>query len=182
MMRWYKITAPSEDASRKIIKSLRGQHLLVRSRNGNLFACTSSNHQVWLSRVCQDFGASLKVLEQAPEGIIVPRREVYIAPCGEKLFDPILFSQHCRFCPKCNPKRAPEVTAKLEPGKELNLDGVISSIEVTRDQLQDKVNDITALLDNLRAYHDAKSMLSELTTEVSKRIDAVRLLLRDGKL
>lgn len=182
MMKWYKIDAPSEETNRKVIKSLREQHLLVRSKDGDLYACISNHHQVWLSNVCKDFGASFLILEQAPTGIRIPRQEEYLAPCGEKLYDPMLFAQHCRSCLKCKKVKGAVVIAKLEPWKELNLDGVISSLEVVRDQLWERVEGLDNLLTDLKGFRDAKGKLAELNTEADKRVNAVRLLLRDNKL
>lgn len=193
MLKWYEVTASTDDALRNVLKSLRKQRLMARKQDGQLYACISNHHQVWLSRVCQDFSAQLKVLEQAPVGIREPLKEEYEAPCGEKFYDPVLYSHHFRTCEKCRaterPAKVPrrkakgvEAIAKLEPGMPLTLDGVISSIEVVRDQLWERVESLDSLLGNLKGYRDAKAKLSELSTEADKRIEAVRLLLRDGKL
>lgn len=182
MLKWYSITASSPDGLRSVLKSLRTQHLMVRKQNGHLVACVSNDHQVWLSRVCQDFHADLKVLEGPPVGVRAPRKEVYVALCGEKLYDPILYSHHCRGCLKCKEIGGARVVAKLEPGVEHNLDGVIASLEVVRDQLMEKCETVDNLITNLKAYRDAKDKLSELYTEVDKRVDAVKLLITEGRL
>lgn len=179
MLKWYQVTAPSKDALHNVLKSLRKQHLMARRHDGNIIACISDNHEGWLANVCRDFNAGFSILEQAPKGVRVPTQEVYPAPCGVEFYDPIQYAHHFRTCKKCKKEG---ITAKLEPGVELNLNGVISSIEVTRDQLWEKVEAIDALLTNLKAYRDAKGKLTELMDEASKRVDAVRLLLRDGKL
>lgn len=182
MLKWYLISPPSEEAARNVLKSLREQRLMVRRRNGRLYACISNHHQVWLSKVCQDFGSQLKVLEQAPEGIHVPTREEYLAPCGERFYDPVQYSQHFRTCEKCMESKKAKVIAKLEPGEPFNLNGVISSLEVVRDQMWEKVETLDNLLNNLKILRDSREKLAELNTEVTKRIDAVRLLLKDNKL
>jgi len=179
-MRWYEITAPSPEALGNVQKSLREQRLMVRSKDGSLFACISTNHQELLDQVCQDFEATLKMLKIAPKGLNAPRREEYVAPCGEKFYDPRLYSVHCGHCPKCREIKGAKVVAKLEPGKDLN--GVISSLEAVRDQLKEKVEAVDNLLQNLKGFRDAKEKLTELSVEADRRIDAVRLLLRDNKL
>lgn len=182
MLKWYSITSTSSEGLRSVLKSLRSQHLMVRKRNDHLVACVSNNHSHWLSKVCQDFHANLKVLEEAPEGIRAPKQEVYLAPCGEELYDPILYSHHMRSCPQCKVAKTAKVVAKLEPGEEFNLNGVIASLEVVRDQLMEKCEMVDSLITNLRAYYDAKDKLSELHSEVDKRIAAVRLLITEGRL
>lgn len=182
MLKWYLITAQSDEAGRNVVKSLREQHLMVRWRNSKLYACISNQHQNWLSRVCQDFGASSRMLEEAPVGISAPTKEEYLTPCGEKFYDPIQYSQHFRTCEKCSKGAKVKVVAKLEPGVEYNLNGVISSLEVVRDQMWEKVETMDNLLNNLKVYRDSKEKLVSLDEEVGKRVEAVRMLLKDGKL
>lgn len=182
MLRWYIITSPSKEGLRSVLKSLRTQHLMVRRRNGDLVACVSNNHQIWLSRVCQDFHANLQVLEEPPVGIRAPKKEVYTAPCGAELYDPILYSHHCRSCLECKKIAGAKVVAKVEPGVEHNLDGVIASLEVVREQLMEKCEAVDELVVNLKAYRDAKGQLSGLYTEVDMRVNAVKLLISEGKL
>lgn len=182
MLKWYLIIAQSDEAGRNVMKSLRNEHLMVRRRNSKLYACISNHHQNWLSRICQDFSAQLKVLEEAPAGLNAPSKEEYLTPCGEKYYDPVQYSHHFRTCKKCRKGGEAKVVAKLEPGVEHNLNGVISSLEVVRDQMWEKVEVMDNLLSNLKVYRDSKEKLTELDEEVTKRIEAVRLLLRDGKL
>ncbi|GAI47730.1 unnamed protein product, partial [marine sediment metagenome] len=106
----------------------------------------------------------------------------YLAPCGEKFYDPILYSHHYRDCEKCIASKKAKIVAKLEPGEPFNLNGVVSSLEVVRDQMWEKVEMLDNMLDNLKVLRDSKEKLAELNTEVTKRIDAVRLLLKDNKL
>jgi len=182
MLKWYSIKPSSPDNVRSILHSLRSQHLMVRQHNEHLVACVSNHHQAWLSRVCQDFHADLKVLETAPAGIKVPAHEVYTAPCGQEIYDPILYTAHFRNCPKCKAAKEGKVVAKLEPGQEHDLNGVIVSLEVVRDRLMEKCEMVDNLINNLKAYHEAKDKLSELHTEVDMRIAAVKLLITEGRL
>lgn len=182
MLKWYTITSPSPDGVRSVLKSLRTQHLMVRKQDGNLLACVSNDHQLWLSRVCQDFHANMVVLEKAPEGVRVPKREVYTTPCNQEVYDPLLYSNHLRNCPKCKASRGAEVVAKLEPGVEHDLDGVIVSLEVVKDQLLQEFETVDSLVTNLKAYRDAKGRVSELHAEVDGRIAAVKLLIGEGRL
>jgi len=182
MLKWYLITAQSDEAGRNVMKSLRNEHLMVRRRDGKLYACISNHHQVWLSKVCQDFSAQLRVLEEAPVGLNAPSKEEYITPCGEKFYDPVQYSHHFSTCIKCSKSAKAKVVAKLEPGVEHDLNGVIASIEVIRDQMWEKVETMDELLSNLKVYRDSKEKLTGLNEEVTKRIEAVRMLLREGKL
>jgi len=153
---------------------------MVRRHDGGLVVCSGTNHQTWLTRVCSDFGATLKTLEEAPKGIRAPTKEVYLTPCGEEFFDPILYSHHFRKCPKCKGARKVGVTAKLEPGVEHDLDGVILSLEVVHDQLNERLKSLDELITNLKSYRDAKGMMDELDTEVIMRVNAVKLLVSEG--
>ncbi len=182
MLRWYQIKAPSEKALGGVFKSLRGKRVMVRKRDGNLIVCASIRNQVLVSRVCQDSGVELQILRKAPEGLHVPRQEVYKAACGEEFYDPVLYGSHRRRCPKCKELSGGKVVAKLEPGQEFNLDGVIASLEPIREQLVERFETLDNLINNLKAYRDAKDKISELTTEVDKRIAAVKLLIAERKL
>ena len=122
------------------------------------------------------------VLKKPPEGMHTPRREEYVAPCGEKFYDPQIYARHYGRCPECREITGAKVVAKLEPGMDLNLEGVISSLEAVRDRLWEKIEAVDNLLQNLKGFRDAKEKLTELSVEADRRIDAVRLLLRDKKL
>jgi len=180
---------------------------MARKRDGNIIVCISNHHQGWLSDLCRDFNSDLSMLDQAPAGLKVPKRESYLTPCGEEFFDPILVSNHVRFCDKCKslapakaeapkvaaPKRRgrplgksrsgkARTVAKLEPGMNYDLNGVISSIEIVRDRMWEKCEFLDNLIINLKNYRDDKEKITELSIEASQRVDAVELLLRDGKL
>lgn len=181
MLKWYSITAPSEEAQRNVLKSLREQHLMVRKQNGRLYACVSNHHQVWLAKVCQDFSANLKILEGVPSGIRAPRKEEYLTSCGEKFYDHMLYSQHCKICIKCKSVSEVKVVAKLSPGEPFNLNGVVNSLENVLAECLEWAGKLDTLITNLKEYRDGKEKLVTLKEEVDKRIEAVRLLLRDGK-
>lgn len=184
MLRWYNITAPNSVALRNVMKSLREQHLMVRKRDDKLIVCASTDHQVWLSRVCKDFNASLAILDKSPKGVRIPSEKGYTAPCGMRFFDPQMVAVHIRYCSVCKTakrEKPREVIAKLEPGIEFNLDGAISSLEVMRDKWWERVETLDNLLTNLKAYRDATEKLSELQVETDKRINTVRLLLKLGE-
>lgn len=182
MLKWYQITAHSEKKLDGVFKSLREKRVMVRRRDGNLFVCASPNHQVLLSSLCKNSGAALEILRKAPEGLNAPKQEVYKAPCGEEFYDPMLYGPHHRRCPKCKELSGGKVVAKLEPGQDFNLDGVIASLEPIREQLVERFETLDNLINNLKAYRDAKDKISELTTEADKRIAAVKLLIAERKL
>ena len=202
-MRWFEIKSQSEDARNKVFKSMREQKLLVRRENGRLVACIGSQHQGWLSKVCGDFGSTLMVLDDTPKGMSNPGKDDYTAPCGEVFYDPRLYSPHVKYCTKCRKLKtqtpdeaqangtipAPTlpasktrlpVIAKLEPGQDLNIEGVILSLEVTKERLQEQLSRLDSLIENLKGFKDSKDMLSELDTEVKQRVAAVKLLMSDG--
>ncbi len=218
MLKWYQLTPHSDEALRNVFHTLRKRRLMARKQDSNIIVCASDHHQLWLSNLCRDFNSSMIILDQAPEGIRVPKKESYVAPCGEEFFDPHLMGNHVRWCPKCKelapPKaEAPEVAesgaveaapsvkapprykvprtyrkprapvvAKLEPGVDFNLDGIISSVEVVKDQLWEKVEYLDTLLVNLKYYRDDKEKITELSVEADKRVAAVKLLISEGKL
>lgn len=212
MLKWYQLTPHSDEALLHVFHTLRQQRLMARKRDGHIIVCASDHHQVWLANLCRDHDSSMLILDQAPEGIRVPKKESYVAPCGEEFFDPNLLPVHIRFCPQCKelapPKaKAPEeagpgvveaappvkaprkprtpkakVVAKLEPGVDFNLDGIISSVEVVKDQLWEKVEYLDTLLVNLKYYRDDREKIAELGVEADKRVAAVKLLISEGKL
>lgn len=198
MMRWYEITSHSDEPLRNVQKSIKEQHLMVRRRDNIMHACISTAHQDWLSRVCTDFGAQLKVLEQPPQGERSAKEEGYKMACGLVVYDPLEAGRHTRWCKKCKEiegKKAPAqvvttgvaktkatVVAKLEPGQDLNLDGVITSLEVIRDQFWAEFDKLDKVLENLKAFRDAKLGLTGLQKEVELRLNAARQLLTTVKL
>jgi len=181
MMRWFKVEGTSPAALDNVMKSLRKQKLMVRRTNGQLLACISTTHQHWLTKICGDFNAVARAMEEAPVGVRSPKQEVYTAPCGEEFYDPIMYSHHFRKCQKCRKAEAPTV-ARIEPGQELNLDGIIASVEITRDRLYAQVEIIDSLMKDLTGYRDTKNQLDKLEGEVKDRINAVKLLVKDNKL
>jgi len=185
MMRWFKVGGTSPAALDNVMKSLKKQKLMVRRVNGQLLACISTTHQHWLTKICSDFNAVARAMEEAPVGLRSPKQEVYTTPCGEEFYDPIMLSHHFRKCQKCRKlKKASAATtvAKIEPGQEFNLGGVIASVEVTRDRLYAQVEIIDSLLKELTGYRDTKNQLDKLEGEVKDRVNAVKLLVRDNKL
>jgi len=195
MMKWYEVRAKTDEATRNILKSMRNQKLLARKAkdNGFLYVCIGEQHQNWLADVCHDFGASLMSLAETPDGLRSPHKEVYTAPCGEELYDPILFSHHSRNCEKCKEIKAQhpivvkpttpraKTVAKIEPGLEFNLNGVVASLEVTRDRLYEHLETLEALLKNLQGYREAKDKLAGLEEEARDRIKAAKVLLNEGR-
>ena len=197
MMRWYSITTQTKEAVRNIVKDLRKQHLLVREVDDKTYACIGNAHQSWLVKVVTDFGGQVRVLEEAPKGQRIPAKEEYILPCGEKVYDPVMVGQHIRWCNKCKeieqgkrkakgeiiiPGEKAVVTAKLEPGQSFNLDGVIASLEITRDQFWQELEQLDKVLENLKGYRDAKTRLDEFSKEAGLRLNAARQLLKEGKV
>lgn len=196
MMKWYRITATSPESLDNVRKSLKKQRLMVRDHTHNgdtvLIACVNPEHQVWLSRVCGDFTANLVKLEGPPTGIREVKKTEYTCVCGEKFYDPLLYSNHTRYCEEAKAKRgAPEkkpprekvsTVAKLEPGEDFNLEGVISSLEAVRNRLQSNLELVELILGNLQQYKDARVMMMELDAEVKGRVDAVKLLIRDERI
>lgn len=210
MMKWYELKADSDESSRKVVSFLKTRRLMVRRVDGSLYACIGTEHQRWLSDVCKDFSTTFIALDEMPKGLRMPKREKYVAPCGEEFYDPMFLSNHHRFCPKCKslreaagetkpttevkpveakPKiirkvRAPRAStiALLEPGQEFTLNGVVTSLETTRDRLFSQLEVIEGLLTNLKQYQEMKNQIVDLDTEVKGRVSAVRLLVQDGKV
>lgn len=186
MLRWYEIRAQSPAALDNVMKHVRNGKMMVRRWNGNLFACVSSHHQGWLTKICSEFSATARVLEQAPPHSRTPKKEAYTTPCGEELYDPILYTQHIRDCRKCKkiqkavkPKEE-KVTPRIEPDTDFNLDGVIKSVEATRDRLYAQIEVVDGLLRSLSGYRDTKAQLDKLSAEVKERREAVKLLVSKG--
>lgn len=205
MMRWYELKTDSDESSRKLASFLKKRRLMVRKMDGNLYACIGTQHQHWLLDVCKDYSTTFIALDEMPKGLRMPRQEKYVTPCGEDFFDPMLIANHQRFCPKCKsirekaPKeeptregkpgairkiRAPKATtvALIEPGYEFNIDGVVASLEVTKEKLFSQLETIEGLLTNLKQYQEMKGQIVNLDQEVKGRISAVRLLVQDGKV
>ena len=192
MMRWYELKSESSESSRKIASFLKKRRLLVRWVDSILYACIGNQHQNWLSNVVRDYNTTLVALDKMPEGQKMPKHEEYKAPCGEVFYDPLMTSNHQRFCDKCRtlrgapvektakPRKRPSVIALIEPGQEFNLNGVIASIEITKERLFSQLELIETLLTNLKQYQGMKDQIVSLGSEVKGRVDAVRTLLRDN--
>jgi len=179
----------TESRIRKILKDLDGRAAMVVRGGGTvLYVGVPASELGWLDTVAKDIGCKKQEVESLPGHDK--------ALCGILTVSRRYHEGRCKACARIRAQLAPaekevvrkprvradKVIAKLEPGAPLNLDGVISSIEVTRDQLWEKVESIDNLLTNLKAYRDAKEKFTELKAEADKRVDAVKLLLRDGEL
>lgn len=193
-MKWYKIEANSPEALAKVRRSLMNQKLLVRNDHNCLYACVSDAHIKWLSDVVGDFNASFTHLPSKPEGQRSPKKEIYQAPCGEEIYDPLLYSRHLRYCPKCQPliskepkkerykKPSKVVVGTLEPGQKLNLDGVIASLEITKDRMFERLEVIDKLITDLKVFRDSREKLDELQQEAVSRMQAVKMLINSGQI
>lgn len=192
-MTWYEIKSQTEEARTKVFKSIRGQKLMVRKVNGRLVTCIGSQHQGWLSDVCRDFGSVLTVLDGPPDGVTALSKEEYKAPCGEIFYDPRLVATHQKYCSECRKAKALSVptstkrtsahtVAKLEPGQDLDINGVITSLQVMKSRLEEKLVLVDSLVENLKGFMDSKDMMDELDVEVKQRVAAVKLLMDDGKI
>lgn len=187
MMRWYEITAPSPDALRNIQKDLKKQHLMVRQRDSHLYTCLSTAHQTFLPKIVADFGGQVRALEAPPPGERIPKLDEYVMPCGEKVYDPLLVGLHQRWCKKCQEVapsehrdvsgRRSRIVAHIEPGQPFTIDGVIASLEATKDQLFTKVDLLDKLVTNLKAWRDGREGLAKLEREVEQRLTAAKMII-----
>lgn len=204
MMQWYHLKSESTESSRKLASFLKKRRLMVRWVGQLLYTCIGTRHQKWLGDVVRDYSTTVVSLDQPPQVLTKPHQEEYKAPCGELFYDPRLVSTHQRYCEKCREirgappvakqepkvrrkaipkavKEAPTI-ARIEPGENFTLEGVITSVETTRNHLQSQLDLMGGLLDNLKTYQTSREMIEELDTEVKGRLDAVKLLIRDGKI
>lgn len=187
MIKAYKITPPSTKAMKDVLKALKKQRLMTRPRGGLVFTCASTEHQYFISRVCHEFNSKLDILDKIPEGIRAPSKEEYVTPCGEKFFDSTLLGQHVRSCGKCmeinkqtvlpEVKKKELVVAKLEPGQELDLDGVILSIEVVIKKVSERLDTLKIVDDVLKKYRASRNELAEVYMEADLRLKAAKLLI-----
>ena len=187
MIKNYQITPPTAEAMRDVLKALKKQRLMARPRGGLVITCAGTDHQYFISRVCHEFNSKLDILDKIPEGIRAPSKEEYTTPCGEKFFDHTLVGQHVRNCGKCmeinkqavlpEVKKKDLVVAKLEPGQELDLDGVILSIEVVIDQLSERLETVKVVDDVLKKYRASRNELAEVYMEADLRLKAAKLLI-----
>jgi hypothetical protein len=192
-MRFYKITA-NDTNRRKVMSTLKSQRVFTRKDNGDIVVAIGNKHQSWLPKVCADFHANLVRLDSLPKSMRHPLHDEYIAPCGEVFYDPLMKGQHIRFCSKCqairksqvskppeSPKPSPTTVAKLEPGEGLSWDGVIRSLETTREQLMEKAAELDGLVNNLQTWKSSRHESRRLMDEAQLRMNAVRKLLEKGE-
>ena len=192
MIKVYQITPPSTEAMKGVMKALKKQRLMAKHRGGLVITCASTDHQYFISRVSQEFNSKLDILDKIPEGIRAPSKEEYVTPCGEKFFDHTLVGQHVRSCGKCMEitkqaeppinKKEDLVVAKLEPGQELNLGGVILALEMVRDNMSKRLEEVVDVLDGLRRYRTKRNELAKVYMETDKLLNAVKRLVNEEDL
>ncbi|MGW8177277.1 MAG: hypothetical protein ACWGQW_00550 [bacterium] len=67
-----------------------------------------------------------------------------------------------------------KTVAKIEPGQEFTLDGIINSLEITLTRLYAKVEELDTLLSNLKSYREKEEELSKLEQEARERLHAAK--------
>jgi len=171
----------SEYRIHKVLKDLNNRaYMVIRGGRGTLYVSVPGPELGWLDKVTRDIGIKKQEIHNLPEH--------KKAPCGALVVN---LEQHKGRCKACQalrttvsaPKPQKAITvARIEPGQDFSLDGVISSLEATRNRVASQLEVVDNLLNNLKQYKDAKLMITELGSEVKGRVDAVKLLIQDGKL
>ncbi len=189
MIKFYKLTG-SEDSIRRARKQLKGEHIWVRDLEGIPYTRLNPDHSDWLTKFEHELSIQFVELPVAPAGIRIPRREEYTSACKEfTTQDPIQKTQHERDCPKCREiegrgKRhynrkadhnsRTRTIARIAPNQPFNLNGVIASLEVTKDELYEHLSQVESTLENLKKYRDSKDSEDKILKEKKERLDAVR--------
>ena len=171
----------SESHIRRVLKDINGRATkIIRGPKGVLYVGVPSSELAWLDTVAKDAGCKKSEISSFPD-----HRK---APCGVLTTDRPHHALRCKACIALRPKdrssvssKASEVivVARIEPGQDFNLDGIITSLEATREKMFGQLESIESLLTNLKAYRDARNMMVELEQEVKDRLKAVRLLLKE---
>jgi len=209
-MDWYKITPDGASHKGNIFKTLRDKMLMVRKGENDdvLFACVGIQHKDVLLELCKENNSPVEAMTEPPIGFHQPRRERYIMPCGVTVYDPVIAQFHPKSCEDCkaiapakfkNPagKRPAHVIdgelagghngpsqtiAKLVPSVDHDIPGCIASLK----DLQSKMHGYTAMMDtlipDLEALESSWQELLSTRKEFSLRLNAVTLLLKEGKI
>ena len=175
----------SEYRIHKLLKDLNGRAtVIVRGSRGILYVGLPSQELGWLDKVIKDIGCKKQELPSLPEH--------EAALCGVLVINRRYHEGRCKACavlrvqkpPVTKQPRKPRaskaiVVAKIEPGQNFDLNGVIASIEITHDRLFAQLDSLETLMTNLKAYRDAKDQLSGLEQEAKDRMGAARKLLNE---
>lgn len=169
----------SEARIRKMLTDLDGRAtVVIRGGKGVLYVGVPPQELGWLDKVARDRGCKKQEVRS------LPGHEK--ALCGVFTTNRRFHEPHCKTCMKLRPQKpgpsAPVIVAKIEPGQDFNLSGVIASLEITRDRLFEQLDQMERLITNLKGYRDAESKLVSLEQESRDRIQAARELLNEGKL
>jgi hypothetical protein len=181
-MIYYKISAKEENSAKQIIRTLKNSHTWVRS-NGNpleLYSATGNDHTKHVLGIATEFNANVSEIDKAqiPQDVAnhggIPKRE-YISFDNQVFTDKMQFSAYER---NNNPKhiegrknkitklRKPrankaEIVARLEPGQDFNMTGVINSLKILEDKLLQAYNEVSDLGKKLSKINEFTQLLKD---------------------
>lgn len=166
----------TESRIRKILKDLNGRAtVIVRGAPNILYVGIPNGELGWLEKVAKDLGCKKQEVPSLPEhqktlcGILTTQRRSHEA--------------RCKACAALRPPKpkvsAPVTAAKIEPGQDFNLDGVIASIEITHERMFEQLDRLEELLTSLKGYRDAREKLAGLEQEAKDRMQAAKKLLNE---
>jgi hypothetical protein len=177
------------------LKDLDGRATtVVRDTSNIIYVAVPPSELGWLDKVVKDMGCKRLDVDELPEH--------EIALCGTKTTHKKQHEGGCKSCrvlhaqqesqrPKKEKRerkprkprssKSTRILAKIEPGQNFDLDGVITSVEMTRDRLLEAYNGLDDLAKNLRAYKDITERIPSLEQEAKDRMAAARKLLEGVK-
>ena len=168
----------TEYSIRKIMKDLNGRAaVIIRGGKGLLYVGVPSIELGWLDKLVGDIGVKKHEIQSLPEH--------KVAPCGARVIHLKQHTGRCKACltlrPKAGKPGVPETVAMIEPGQDFNLDGVIASLEITRERIYEQLEKLESLIGNLKGFREARDKLTELEKEAKDRMQAAKILLNEGR-
>jgi len=170
----------TEYSIRKVMKDLNGRAaVVIRGGKGLLYVGVPSIELGWLDKLVKDIGVKKHEIQSLPEH--------KIAPCGAHVIHLKQHTGRCKACARLRPAGGPskatkaETVAVIEPGQDFNLDGVIASLEITRERIYEQLEKLEALIGNLKGFREARDKLTGLEKEAKDRMQAAKMLLNEGR-
>ncbi len=157
--------------------------VLIRDTNARLYVGVPSQELGWLDKVCKDTGVKKTEIQEFPK--------YSKAKCGVCTTNVKQHEGHCNACRAIAGKEPMAVSAgkrkahnssavtiaKIEPGQNFDLNGVVASAEITRDRLLEAYEKLDNLIKNLNEYKDIRDRIPDLEKEAVERMNAVKKLI-----
>jgi hypothetical protein len=195
----FKITS-SNGKMDSLLEFLHRGKALVREKDGIIYVGTSQKETSWMHKTCAEYSANCVGFPKDEFKKLFPkvgsprREEGYVAPCGVEVgFEKIAVMNHVKTCLNCKQIRATkplkakrkgtprhsksEVIIHVAPGQEFTLEGVITSLETSRDQMYKHIESTEAMIAALKGYKMAMEQERVVVKQKDEYLDAARKIL-----